>query len=220
MKTPIALALTAAVALTACHPHDHDHGEHAHEHADHGQAGHAQAATAGQDHPAGGAQHEHGGHDHDHGEHDHEHGAHVHGIGDLALIQEGAAVQISLNLDTAALWGFERAPADKTERDLVRRVLGQLSAGHRFFILSEAAHCQPTEVEILPPAGLDDPGHKGHMALEAHWRWQCDQIDSLNQVRVELFPHYPEIHRLNLQRLTEQGSGGAVLDKQNPTLSW
>ncbi|SHH24872.1 ZrgA family zinc uptake protein [Ferrimonas marina] len=195
----------------AGHGHDHDHSH------DHGDEAHAHH----HDHDHG-DDHNHDHHDHDH-DHDHEHGghgAHVHGIGDLTLIQDGDAVQISLNIDTDALWGFERAPANDEEKEQVRRVLNQMTAGHRFFVLNGAADCNPTDVEITPPADLDTPGYVGHMELDAHWRWQCNQVEELNRVQVDFFKHYPSTHKMNVQRLTEKGSGGAVLDKSNATMSW
>ncbi|GAA4880279.1 hypothetical protein GCM10023333_13110 [Ferrimonas pelagia] len=136
------------------------------------------------------------------------------------MIQDLDQVQISLLLPTDSLWGFERAPANDEEEALIRRVLGQLSAGHRFFALSGRAQCQPQDVEIIPPQGLDTPGYSGHMELEAHWRWQCEQVTDLNQVKVEFFKHYPQLHKLTAQRLTLNGSGGATLTPQHPTMSW
>ncbi|ADN75491.1 hypothetical protein Fbal_1285 [Ferrimonas balearica DSM 9799] len=211
--TLTAVAITATLSLSACHPHDdHDHG---HDHAATDQS--AVDSHAHDSHLKGAMDHDHD-HDHDHQHHGAGHGAHVHGEGELTLIQEGNEVMVELSLPTDSLWGFERAPQNDDERALVQQVLGQLTAGHRFFVLSSGADCEPSRVEITPPAGLDNPDASGHMELEAQWFWTCQ--GPIKALEVPLFKHYPDIHRLTLQRLTEQGSGGAELTPNSPSVQW
>ncbi|MBW3164053.1 ZrgA family zinc uptake protein [Ferrimonas balearica] len=224
--TLTAAAIAAALSLSACHPHDaHDH-DHGHDHAatdqaaagDHAHDSHLKGAT---DHNHDHDQHDKPGHDDHNHDHDHDgagHAAHVHGEGELTLIQEGNEVMVGLALPTDSLWGFERAPQNDDERALVKQVLGQLTAGHRFFVLSSGADCEPSRVEITPPAGLEDASASGHMELEAQWFWTCQ--GSVDALEVPLFKHYPDIHRLTLQRLTEQGSGGAELTPNSPSVQW
>ncbi|MBY5921059.1 DUF2796 domain-containing protein [Ferrimonas balearica] len=205
-----AVAVTAALALSACHPHD-EHDDHGH---DHNHPAETAAVQSDHDH------HAHSEHDHNHN-HDHAgegHGAHVHGEGNLTLIQDGNQVMVNLTLPTDSLWGFERAPENTQEEALIKDTLTHLNAGHRFFTLPENADCQPTEVTITPPANLNDPTASGHMELEAQWFWQCE--GPVNAITVALFKHFPELHRLTLQRLSESGSGGAELTPSSPDARW
>lgn len=125
---------------------------------------------------------------------------------------------VNLTLPTDSLWGFERAPENAQEKALIKDTLTHLNAGHRFFTLPESADCQPTEVTITPPANLNDPMASGHMELEAQWFWQCE--GPVNAITVALFKHFPELHRLTLQRLSESGSGGAELTPSSSSASW
>ncbi|GAA5189230.1 ZrgA family zinc uptake protein [Ferrimonas gelatinilytica] len=225
MKSPAVLTL-AALALTACHPHEHDHptSEGAHSHVQE----EASSRQSSAEHSAQGDHHHRHGEAHEPTVHQHgdmhQHGAHQHGVGTLTLMQQDNEVQLSLEIDTDALWGFERAPANDEEREQIRRVLKQLSAGHRFFSLSDDAQCEPSQVEIQPPAGLepdaDGDAASDHMSLAAHWRWDCADAGLLHSLDLTLFDHYPSIHQLHLQRLTQSGSGGAQLDASQPGIQW
>ncbi len=208
-------ALTAALTLAACQPHD-EHGAHGHDH------DHATADTVAPGQPPHADASLHADHDHDsHREdgHDpHQHGAHQHGVGALALIQEGDAVMVSLTLPTDSLWGFERAPQNAQEEARVKQTLAQFSDGHDWFTFPASADCQPTDVSLTPPAGLDDPNAASHMELEAQWFWTCQgPVDAID---VALFEHYPTLHQLTLQRLNDTGSGGAELTPSTPSARW
>ncbi|WP_028108275.1 ZrgA family zinc uptake protein [Ferrimonas futtsuensis] len=157
------------------------------------------------------------------GHHHHEfqaHQAHRHGEGLLTLVQDQNLVQISLEVDTHSLWGFEHAPADEAQWAQVEQVLTRLEQGHALFSLNDQAQCRPDGVNLNRPEGLDRPSASGHMALEADWQWRCENPSALNQLGVTLFAQFPDLHSLTVQRLTAQGSGGGQLDRQHTTLSW
>ncbi|BDY04361.1 DUF2796 domain-containing protein [Ferrimonas sp. YFM] len=160
----------------------------------------------------------------DHQDHHHhefeEHQAHLHGQGLLTLVQDQNLVQVSLEVDTHSLWGFEHAPADESQWAKVEQVLAQLETGHGLFSLNGEAQCRPDGVSLSRPEGLDHPTEHGHMELEVSWQWRCKAPSALNQLEVGLFDQFPELHSLTVQRLTAQGSGGGQLSRQHSTLSW
>ncbi|WP_417349614.1 ZrgA family zinc uptake protein [Ferrimonas sp.] len=157
------------------------------------------------------------------GHHHHEfeeHQAHLHGAGLLTLVQDQHLVQVSLEVDTHSLWGFEHAPADESQWAKVEQVMTRLEQGHALFSLNDPAQCRPDGVNLSRPEGLDNPSEHGHMELEVSWQWRCEAPSALNQLEVGLFAQFPELHSLTVQRLTAQDSGGGQLDRQHTTLSW
>ncbi|WP_028113544.1 ZrgA family zinc uptake protein [Ferrimonas kyonanensis] len=162
-------------------------------------------------------------HEHHHHEHHHDfesHQAHVHGAGLLTLVQDQQLLQLSLEVDTHSLWGFEHAPTNADEQQRVAQALSNLEAGHRLFSLSPDAQCQPDGVSVERPLGLDEPSAQDHMDLQVQWQWRCASPAALTQVTVRLFDQFPELSQLTVQRLTPTGSGGGQLDRQHVTLDW
>jgi len=85
--------------------------------------------------------------DDDHDTH-REHGAHDHGHATLNIVQEGKNIELMLESPAANIVGFEHAPKNAEEEQLVDNALEALKKGTQLFAFSPSAQCTQTGVEI------------------------------------------------------------------------
>ena len=98
---------------------------------------------------------------------------HVHGVVELGIVLEGSAVAVSLNAPLSDVVGFEHAPENDEQLELVRQAAAMLSNADAMFGLAGSADCRISGVSVDGPAyvtqhlaeddaGSAESGHDHH----------------------------------------------------------
>ena len=80
------------------------------------------------------------------------HAQHVHGVIDLGIVVEGGTVAVSLNAPLSDVVGFEHAPENDEQLELIRQAAALLSNPDAMFGLPDSASCTTSETSIDAPA--------------------------------------------------------------------
>lgn len=77
---------------------------------------------------------------------------HVHGVVELGVVVEGGTVAVSLDAPLSDVVGFEHAPENDEQLELVRRAAAALSNPEAMFGLADSASCMISDTSIEGPA--------------------------------------------------------------------
>lgn len=166
---------------------------------------------------------EHAHSDHDshphkvHGNHEaHAHGeVHVHGEAQLDIaVQFPNSVYILFESPAANIVGFEHAPLNVTERDLLRQASKVLAEPDNLFRFAGAT-CRQRAVDVKPPhanAGLQATKHS---SFSASYEFACEDLQKLESVTVHLFSSFPDVHKIGVQWMAPTGQGAASLTERS-----
>ena len=80
------------------------------------------------------------------------HAQHVHGVVELGVVVEGGTVAVSLDAPLSDVVGFEHAPENDEQLELVRRAAATLSNPDAMFGLADSASCTISGTSIDGPA--------------------------------------------------------------------
>lgn len=146
--------------------------------------------------------------------------AHVHGEARLEISIDGEQLVIALESPLDDLLGFEHAPRNAAERQAVLAMAAKLKQASQIFMLSAAAQCVSTDVELESPVlgGNSEPG--GHNDLDAHYTWRCAKPAALRDIATGLFVVFPRLQRIVVEFAGPQGQRAGRLDARNPRFSW
>jgi hypothetical protein len=161
------------------------------------------------------------------------HAAHVHGLARLAVVVDGAQLNIAFESPLHNLVGFEHAPRTAEQRETVARMMAALNAPADLFAPTSAATCSPVRIAIESPwlMGADghdhdhehdhdhDHGHD-HADLYAEYEFHCDAPSELHGLEVGLFAHFPGIERIQAELATPVGQSATRLDAGTRELRW
>ncbi len=199
-------SLVLAVALGAASPaftgesgHDHDH-DHAHE--------------AKDDHD----------HDHDHRHEHRDHGAHEHGVADLAFAADGQKLVVEFLSPAANIVGFEHAPRTDEQKQALETATTLLKQADVQLTIDERAKCTLSDVTVTPPA-FDDHGHDhdadhdSHADFSAAFTYECQAIDQLQSITVNLFESFPAIEKIKAVYLAENVQLGVDLTGKQSSIT-
>lgn len=176
-------------------------------------------------------------------------GAHVHGLADLAVAADAdGGVVAELISPAYNLFGFERAPRNEAESDLIREARAALETGAAP-AFTAAAGCAVVDVDIeggpqadarsddhdghhdhdhahdhnhdhSHDAGHDhsDHGH-GHADMVVVWTYACDNAGAIRDVdAAPLFAAFARLERVNAQFFDGARSAAAELTDARPAL--
>ncbi len=156
-----------------------------------------------------------------------QHGAHEHGTGRLDIAVDGAKIYVELNSPAANIVGFEHAPNSEKDHQTLDSALARLKDGSALFTLPRAARCSLASSDSGTPLANHADEHHGeeshgreeaHAEITATWIFDCARPEALDRVTVRLFEAFPLTERLQVQFITEQTQGSAVLSPSKPDL--
>jgi hypothetical protein len=175
------------------------------------------------------------------------HAAHVHGLARLAVVADGAQLNIAFESPLHNLVGFEHAPRTAEQREAVARMMAALNAPADLFAPTSAAGCSPVRIAIESPWLVDADGHDhehehehehehdhghdhdhdhghdhghDHADLYAEYDFHCDAPSELRGLEVGLFAHFPGIERIQAELATPGGQSAIRLDAGTRELRW
>ena len=146
--------------------------------------------------------------------------AHVHGEVRLEISIDGEKLFFTLESPLNDLLGFEHAPRNVTERQAIQAMAAKLKQASQIFVLSAAAQCVSTGVEVESPVlgGKSEPG--GHNDLDARYTWRCAKPEALRDVAMGLFADFPKLRRIADEFAGPQGQRAGWLDARHPRFRW
>ncbi|MDD9180291.1 MULTISPECIES: zinc uptake protein ZrgA [Aliivibrio] len=102
--------------------------------------------------------------DHEHSEH-RQHGAHVHGVVETNIAQDGDHLLFEITAPGSDVVGFEHAPKNKEQEQLLEQAIAKLKKPNAIFSLPESANCKISEVHVshsMKHADHADHDHDSH----------------------------------------------------------
>jgi hypothetical protein len=172
-----------------------------------------------------------------------EHGSHVHGVGNLNVVLDQNTLLIELISPAANIVGFEHAAETPEQRAALEKAIHTLENGRELFHLPQEGECKLVSADIENSVGTmqgesyehEEESHdhhehsaenethehdEGHSDFEAHYKFSCNQPESLGHMTVKLFQRFPNTEKLNVQLITTRRQGAAVLTADNPRLDF
>lgn len=146
--------------------------------------------------------------------------AHVHGEARMEISVDREQLVVALEIPLDSLLGFEHLPRNAAERQAVQAMAAKLKQASQIVMLSAAAQCTSTGVELDSPVlgGKSEPG--GHNDLDARYTWRCAKPEALRDVATGLFADFPRLQRITVEFAGRQGQRAGRLDARNPRFNW
>lgn len=137
------------------------------------------------------------------------HGAHVHGIATLDIALDGDRLEAHLEAPGDTVAGFERPPADDTERAVLANAKAVLSAPPRWIAPSPDARCT-VAANTLDASGFDAAAG-GHADIDVTLAWQCAAPERLDALDITLFGHFPRLEQVKVNLVLPDRQDSRVL---------
>lgn len=146
------------------------------------------------------------------------HHAHAHGKAALELTIKEGAIQGVFRTPMDNLLGFEHAPKTENQKNSVELLRQRLSDASRFFAPNAAAQCLPTPSHFSS-AMFSTGGQNGHSDLEYRFGFDCNRPRELKSIEALLLEHYPRMHEIRTELVSETGQRAVILKKDNRRLT-
>jgi uncharacterized protein involved in exopolysaccharide biosynthesis len=134
------------------------------------------------------------------------------------------------------LLGFEHAPRNARQREAVRAMAQRLRQADKLLVLTAAAGCHLTQVdlcsaalptELLQTQTAASPGTAANAATDAHadmeasFSFTCSQSAALQGLTFKpLFAAFPSLRQIDAQLASGNQQRAAQLTAKNPGLTW
>jgi hypothetical protein len=156
--------------------------------------------------------------------------AHVHGSATMQVAVDAKVLTINFSSPLDNLLGFEHKPRNQTEAKQVQNMINQFYKPTAL-LPSKAAQCKLKTVNLEslvikkknPAANVTEHTHSegdGHADLDAELVYHCHQISNLNDLQVNLFKSFPNLHQLNVEIVSERGQTAAKLTPTKNRVTW
>lgn len=143
--------------------------------------------------------------------------AHVHGEGELNFAIDSSELHMELMMSAHDILGFETITTAAQQQQL-DEALEKLQS-ENLWTLPKAAKCRLGSAHAAATGhnSHDDHGHGhdthgrnhdnqgGHMDIAASYVFQCENIESLNQLSTTLFETFPRSEKIRVQGFTASG---------------
>lgn len=175
-----------------------------------------------------------------------QHSSHEHGVGQLDVAQEGAEFQIALTSPAVNIFGFEHAPHDQEDHEMVKTGLAELEKGGMLFVFPKGADCRLEDVHVATSLAGHETHEKhehehedhekhdhekhehtdheddesAHSDVMASWHFDCAHPEAVGRIDVKLFEHFPQTEHLRVQWVIGNKQGAAELSSKNAVLQF
>lgn len=180
--------------------------------------------------------------DHEHSEH-RQHGAHVHGVVEANIAQDGDHLLFEITAPGSDVVGFEYAPKNKEQEQLLEQAIAKLKKPNAIFSLPESANCKISEVHVSHSMKHadhdhdshnhdkhdhddhhdDDSHHEEHQSehgeFTAQYEYHCETISELNQVETQWFTLFSHTKKITVQYLGDSGQKAETLTAKKAVLA-
>lgn len=182
----------------------------------------------------------HDGHDHsDHSEHSEhrQHDAHVHGVVETNIAQDGEHLLFEITAPGSDVVGFEHAPKNKEQEQLLEQAIAKLKTPNEIFSLPESANCEISDIHVSHNMKSedhddhdhdhdhhdDDSHHEEHQGehgeFTAQYEYHCETMSELNQIETQWFSVFSHTQKMTVQYLGNSGQKAATLTAKKAVLA-
>ncbi|EHN71684.1 zinc uptake protein ZrgA [Aliivibrio fischeri] len=187
--------------------------------------------------------HDHNHHDGEHHESEHRHhDAHVHGVVETNIAQDGDHLLFEITAPGADVVGFEHAPKDDAQKQILANAVKTLNNPNLIFTLPENAKCTFEEAHVSHNLvnhndhddhehdhdhdhdhdqhdGEHHKEHGKHGEFSAQYEYHCEAISNLDQIETQWFTHFPHTHKMTIQYLGDAGQKAASLTPKSSVIT-
>ena len=154
--------------------------------------------------------------------------AHVHGQSRLEIAVEGKQLTLRFESPLDNLTGFEHAPRNEQERQILDKAVNILRQASQVFVQPSAAACTTRSVELSSPvlSRTDDKResspheHEEHGDMDAGYVFNCANPAALNEVDVRLFQSFPRLKRIDVSFVGPKGQKASQLTGKQSRFVW
>lgn len=185
---------------------------------------------------------DHDGHDHsEHSEHSEhrQHDAHVHGVVETNIAQDGEHLLFEITAPGSDVVGFEHAPKNKEQEQLLEQAIAKLKTPNAIFSLPESANCEVSDIHVSHNMKSedhddhdhdhdhdhhdDDSHHEEHQGehgeFTAQYEYHCETMSELNQIETQWFSVFSHTQKMTVQYLGNSGQKAATLTAKKAVLA-
>lgn len=155
---------------------------------------------------------------HQHKKHQHrQHDAHQHGVATMNVAIDSNQLHIEFESPAMNIVGFEHAARTQKQKRAVVQANQVLNNAKALFILPVAANCRLLKSEVESPL-LQKTHKKSHGEFQASYVFQCENINQLKTVDVQLFNKFKATKEIRVQLISAVGQMVKVLTAQQHKL--
>lgn len=178
-------------------------------------------------------------HHHDHDEHEHsehseyrQHGAHIHGVVETNIAQDGEHLLFEITAPGSDVVGFEHAPKNKEQEQLLEQAITKLKTPNAIFALPESANCEISDIHVSHNMKGEDHNdhhdshheehqgdHGDHGEFTAQYEYHCETMSELNQIETQWFSVFSHTQKMTIQYLGNSGQKAATLTAKKTVLA-
>ncbi len=164
-----------------------------------------------------------------------QHDAHVHGEVEFNIAQDSNELLVEIMAPGADVVGFEHAPENKQQLQLIEQAEKRLKQAENIVALSAAAKCKAEHIHVANTLegdsehdhhddhkhdGHDHHKHEegGHGEFSIEYHFECDNISKLQSIETNWFNHFPKTEKINVNLLTETVQKTLQLTAGNTTI--
>lgn len=140
--------------------------------------------------------------------------AHQHGIATAALVVDAGQIDWEMDIPAAQLFGFEHAATTDSERQQQQAQLEKLQP-HSWLVWPQGAGCTLKSATLT----VESPTST-HQDYVSKASWQCQDINAIHQLQVDLFSLTIGLEQLQMQYVTPAGQGGTTLTMDTNVLEF
>lgn len=176
------------------------------------------------------------------------HGPHEHGIAHMNLVVEEGNIDIEIHSPLANFISFEHAPQTQAQEQEVIEMASQLYNTQKLFIFPNNAQCELRDIslhsEVIDENLLSlhaehhennsehshhhDLSHEHHADeenhthgdLNIHLAFTCQDPENLNNIKINLFEPFQNLHEIKVQMITHDTQRSIELTSQSNMIKW
>lgn len=153
---------------------------------------------------------------------------HVHGQSQLEITIEGKQLTFRFESPLDNLTGFEHAPRNERERQILDKAVNILRQTNQIFVLPPAAACIAGTAQLSSPVlSITDDNkkkshheHEEHGDMDARYVFNCANAAVLNEVDVKLFEFFPRLKRITVSFAGPKGQRASQLFGKQSRFAW
>ena len=156
--------------------------------------------------------------------------AHQHGNATLQVAVDANTLTIHFSSPLDNLLGFEHKPRNQAEVEQVQNMIKQFYKPS-LFLPSKDAQCKLQSVQLdslvikkkNQAETTTQHAHDhaaGHADLDAEMVYQCNQVNRLRDLQINVFKAFPFLHQLTAEVISHRGQTAATITANKPQLTW
>ncbi|WED26986.1 DUF2796 domain-containing protein [Vibrio sp. DW001] len=178
-----------------------------------------------------------------------QHEAHIHGHVEFNMAQEGSELLVEITAPGSDIVGFEHAPADEQQHQLIEQAEQTLKQAESILLISQDANCRVEHINVTNTLESEeqhgehdehdehdehegdehnhDDSHEGseheesgHGQFTVEYHFECSEISKLHQVKTTWFEHFPKTDKISVNLLTDTSQKALELNSNHTLIQF